>query len=121
MGKFSEQLKSMGKLILMMFAVTALLLFLLAFLVQQFDWQSGMINVGISAAYVISCFFGGFFAGKIQKSRKFLWGILLGFAYVLAMLLITLLVKHGFHSTAADFMASLFMCVVAGMLGGMIS
>ena len=110
-----------GKILLVMYAVTAMLLFLLAVLVQQLQWESGMISIAISVVYVVSCFVGGFFVGKVQQSKKFIWGILLSLAYIIIMLAITLVVKHGFHSGVSAFVINLLLCLGSGMLGGMIS
>lgn len=121
MRYFSESIKSIGKILLVMYAVTAILLFLLAVLVQQFNWGSGVISVGISLVYIISCFVGGFFVGKVQRTRKFIWGILMGLAYIIIMLIITLVAKHGFHSTVSAFVINLLLCLGSGMLGGMFS
>ena len=121
MKYLSENLKSFGKILLAMFAVTALLLFLLAFLVQQFGMESGAVSIGICIVYVISCFIGGFFAGKVQRTKKFIWGILMGLMYLIVMLVITMIVKQGFHSTMSAFVLNLLLCLGGGMLGGMIS
>ena len=121
MKYLSESLKSIGKILLLMYAVTAILLFLLAILVQQFNWDNNAISIGISTVYVISCFIGGFFVGKVQQNKKFIWGILIGLAYVIIMLVITLVVKHGFHSTVSAFVTNLLLCLGSGMLGGMLS
>ena len=118
---FERNVKSLGKILLMMYAVTAILLFLLALLVQQFGWESNVISIGISIVYVISCFIGGFFAGKVQGTKKFIWGILMGLSYIIIMLVITLVVKHGFHSTVSAFLTNLLLCLSSGMLGGMLS
>ena len=117
----ADSVKSVGKILLVMYAVTAALLFLLAVLVQQFGWEQGAISVGISVVYVISCFLGGFLAGKVQKTKKFIWGILLGLMYLMIMLVITMIVKHGFHSTVAAFVTNLLLCLGGGMIGGMVS
>ncbi len=114
-------LKSLGKILLAMFAVTALLLFLLAFLVQQFEWGSGAISVGISSVYVLSCFIGGLFAGKVQKTKKFIWGILMGLMYVVILLMLTLLTKHGFQASVSEFVVNLLLCLGGGMIGGMLA
>ena len=114
-------MKTIGKLLLAMYGITAGLLFLLAFLTQKMGWESGAISVGISVVYVIACFFGGFFVGKVQQSKKFIWGILMGFAYIIIMLAVSLMVKHGLHSTMSAFIINLLLCVGSGMLGGMIS
>lgn len=121
MKYLTESLKSIGKILLLMYAVTAILLFLLAILVQQFNWDNNAISIGISMVYVISCFIGGFFVGKVQQNKKFIWGILIGLAYVIIMLVITLVVKHGFHSSVSAFVTNLLLCLGAGMLGGMLS
>ena len=121
MKYLSENLKSIGKILLLMYVVTAMLLFLLAVLVQRFNWDNNAISIGISTVYVISCFIGGFFVGKVQQNKKFIWGILIGLAYVIIMLVITLVVKHGFHSTVSAFVTNLLLCLGSGMLGGMLS
>jgi putative membrane protein (TIGR04086 family) len=114
-------LKSLGKILLAMFAVTAMGLFLLAFLVQQFEWGSGGISIGISIVYVIACFLGGYFAGKIQKTKKFIWGILMGLMYVVILLMLTLLTKHGFGASVSAFVLNLLLCLGGGMTGGMLA
>ena len=104
-----------------MYGITAVLLFLLAFLVQQFDFKSGAISVGICIVYVISTFMGGFLAGKVQRTKKFIWGILMGLMYVIILLVITMITKHGFTAAMSDFVVNLLLCVGSGMIGGMIS
>ena len=121
MKYLSENLKSIGKILLLMYVVTAMLLFLLAVLVQRFNWDNNVISIGISTVYVISCFIGGFFVGKVQQNKKFIWGILIGLAYVIIMLVITLVVKHGFHSSVSAFVTNLLLCLGRCMLGGMLS
>lgn len=114
-------MKAIGKILLVMYAITAVLLFLLAFFVQKLGWESGAISLGISVVYVISCFMGGFLAGKVQKTKKFVWGILMGLAYMIIMLAVSLAVKHGLHSNMSAFIMNLLLCLGSGMLGGMIS
>lgn len=121
MNFFEKSVKSLGKILLVMYAVTAVLLFLLALLVQRFGWEQGTISIGISVVYVISCFIGGFFAGKVQRTKKFIWGILMGLLYVIVMLVVTMIVKHGFHSTMSAFVLNLLLCLGGGMIGGMLS
>lgn len=121
MRYFSENFKSLGKILLVMYGVTAILLFLLAFLVQKLGWEQGVISIGICVVYVISCFIGGFLAGKVQGSKKFIWGIVMGLVYVIVMLMVTLAVKSGFGSNLSDFVMNLLLCLGGGMLGGMVS
>ncbi len=121
MRYISESFKSIGKILLVMYAITAGLLFVLALLVQKLHWDGSAISIGVTIVYLLSCFIGGFFAGKVQRTRKFIWGVLIGLAYVIIMLLITLTVKQGFHSTVSAFVINLLLCLGSGMLGGMLS
>lgn len=110
-----------GKLLLIMYLITALLLFVLAFLTKQLEWSEPVIGIGIMVTEVIACGIGGFLAGKIQGTKKFLWGILLGLMYVVLMLLITFFVKKGFSASTQTFVRTLIFCIGGGMIGGMIS
>lgn len=121
MKYLSENMKSLGKILLVMYAVTAILLFLLAVFVQRFQLKSGAISVGVCIIYVISCFLGGFFAGKVQKAKKFLWGLLIGLVYIVIMSAVTLAVKRGFDIVLSGMLLNLLLCLGSGMLGGMVS
>lgn len=121
MNDWSEKGKMLGKILTAMYGVTAILLFLLSALVQRFRMDAGKISIGISAVYVISCFMGGFLAGKVTKQRKFLWGLLLGTTYLILMLCITLASKGTIAAKGSELAVSLLLCLGGGMAGGMIS
>ena len=121
MEYLSESVKSLGKILMAMFVTTAVLLFALAFLAQRLGLEEGGISIGVSVVYVGACFLGGFFVGKVQKTKKFIWGILIGMMYVVAMLAITLIVNKEFQATVSDFIVNLLICLGGGMLGGMLS
>ena len=59
--------------------------------------------------------------GKVQRSKKFIWGILLGFMYIIAMLVVTMIVKKEFTEVMSTFTTNLFLCIGSGMIGGMLS
>ena len=121
MRYFSGNFKSVGKILIVMYGVTAMLLFLLAFLLQKLQWERGMISIGISIVYLLSCFVGGFFIGKTMGRQKFLWGILLSVCYVLTMMAVSLIFQHGFHSSGMACLTNVCLCLGGGMLGGMVS
>ena len=54
--------------------VTALLLLLMALLLFKLELNESKVSLGMTAVYVLSCFFGGLAAGKGGKKKKFLWG-----------------------------------------------
>lgn len=121
MKDIRENMKSLGKIMLVMYGLTAVLLCLLAVLMRHFQMESKAVTAGICAVYLLSCFPGGFFAGKVQKSRKFLWGLFMGLGYIVIMSGITLLVKRGFSPGMSGFFLNLLLCLGGGMLGGMLS
>lgn len=111
----------LGKLLAGMYLITALLLFLLALLVQKLQLTDGIVRISICVIYVLSCFTGGFFAGKVLQSRKFLWGMLLGILYMTVMTGITLAAKSGMNCSFSEVFVNLLLCLGSGTLGGMIS
>lgn len=114
-------MKRAGKIVFVMYAVTALGLFALAFLVQKTGLSERGITVGVGAVCAISCFLGGFLAGKMQKTRKFLWGLLMGTVYAAVMSVLSFFVKGGFSAGAGSFLWNFLLCCATGMLGGMVS
>ena len=54
-----------------------------------------------------------------MKNKKFLWGILVGLLYFGIMLLVSLAVNRQLDQTAANFVTTMVLCILGGMLGGM--
>jgi putative membrane protein (TIGR04086 family) len=121
MKYWKEQGKSFVKILLVMYVITALMLFLLAVLMQKLQFEAKGISVGITVVYVGSCFLGGFLAGKMKGKRKFLWGLFIGVCYILVMGIVTLIVKGGTVMTFTGVLVNFLICTGAGMIGGMIS
>lgn len=121
MKYLSDYVKSLGKILLAMFAATAVLLFVLALFDRQFQLDGGAVSVGISVVYVVSCLIGGFFAGKVQGTKRFIWGMLMGLMYVIIMLILTLITQKGFQADVSRFVLNLLLCLGGGMIGGMVS
>lgn len=121
MRKVSEISKTLGKILLFMYVLTAILLFLLAFIVKEMQPGEGMINISISIIYVVSCSLGGLLAGKIMKKQKFIWGLLLGMFYFLLMLLITVTVREKWMFSFLYILYHFLLCAGGGMIGGMVS
>lgn len=111
----------MVKALLVSYLLTGLLLLLLAGLLYRFQWDQGKIQIGIIAIYILSCFGGGFLGGKMVASRKFLWGILVGFLYFLILTVVSVAVNRELQTTTSGFITTLILCMGGGMLGGMLS
>ncbi len=109
------------KALLAAYVVTGLLLLAIAGLLYRFQWDEGKVQIGIILTYILSCFVGGFLAGKMMKSRKFLWGVLLGLLYFLVMTLVSVAVNRELQSSSSGVITSFLLCMGGGMLGGMLS
>lgn len=109
------------KALLASYIVTGILLFIVTFFLYKFEWDEQMVTAGIIAIYVLSTFVGGFIMGKLKESRKFLWGLVIGFLYFVLLFLISSAVYRSFDGNGTNAITTLLLCMGGGMLGGMIS
>lgn len=73
--------------LLVMYILTGAALFLLAFLLYKMELTENIVTIGIMVIYVVSGLLGGIIIGKRMKTRRFLWGILIGGAYFVVLLI----------------------------------
>lgn len=109
------------KTLLFSYILTGILLALLAFLLYRMGLGEKAVTIAIIVIYVAATFFGGFMAGKKLKSRKFLWGLVLGAAYFLVLSALSLSVGEEGLQMGNSFLTTLVLCAGGGMLGGMLS
>lgn len=109
------------KTLLFSYILTGILLALLAFLLFKMGLGEKAVTIAIIVIYVAATFFGGFMAGKKLKSRKFLWGLVLGAAYFLVLSALSLSVGEEGLQIGNSFLTTLVLCAGGGMLGGMLS
>lgn len=98
-----------------------MLLLLMALGMYTVGMSEKMVHILIIAIYVAATFFAGFMLGKKMQSRKFVWGLLVGGAYFLILVVVSLAV-NGTAQGLSDSVATTFvLCTAGGMLGGMFS
>ena len=102
------------------YILTMILLLLLAWLLYQMDVTKEIIEAGITFTYMITCFLAGNLAGIQMKQKRFLWGILMGIAYYVVLILLSILINQTM-GTMTEGVTTLILCVGGGMLGGMLS
>lgn len=107
--------------LLLMFILSGLLLLLLAVLLYKAELSESAVRIGIIVIYILSGAAGGFFAGKIRKEKKFLWGLIAGVLYFLILFLISAAVKGSFDMEFTKLVTTFVLCAAAGMVGGMVS
>ena len=116
--------KKMGILVkglIISYAVTGLLLAILAFAVFKLHLTESMADLAIIAIYVIVTFLGAFVVGKRVKERKYLWGLILGVVYIAIITAAAFAISHAFHVPNTADITTALLCVGGGLVGGMIS
>ncbi len=109
------------KSLLFSYILTGSLLLLLALLLYKADLSQKVVSICIIVIYVLATFFAGFITGRKLKNRKFLWGALMGAAYFLVLVVISLAVNRQPGVLSGSFLTTLVLCSGGGMLGGMFS
>ena len=109
------------KSLLASYIVTGILLLVLTFFMYKFELNERIVSAAIVGIYVVSTLIGGMIIGKLTKSKRYLWGMVLGIIYFVLLLLITLGVYRTLNGDSVSIVTSLILCAGGGMTGGMIS
>lgn len=109
------------KSLLASYIVTGILLLVLTFFMYKFELNEKIVSAAIVGIYVVSTLIGGIIIGKLTKSKRYLWGMVLGIVYFVLLLLITLGVYRTLNGDSVSIVTSLILCAGGGMTGGMIS
>ena len=109
------------KSLLASYIVTGILLLVLTFFMYKFELNEKIVSAAIVGIYVVSTLIGGVIIGKLTKSKRYLWGMVLGILYFVLLLLITLGVYRTLNGHSVSIVTSLILCAGGGMTGGMIS
>ena len=109
------------KSLLASYIVTGILLLVLTFFMYKFELNEKIVSAAIFGIYVVSTLIGGMIIGKLTKSKRYLWGMVLGIIYFVLLLLITLGVYRTLNGDGVSIVTSLILCAGGGMTGGMIS
>ena len=116
-----KQIVSIIKAVIASFVVTTILLLILTWLLYKFDWDEQKVTAGIIVIYVISTFVGGFLLGKLKRTKRFLWGLIMGLFYFIVLFLISFLLFKNFDGNGTNAITTLLLCSGGGMLGGMLA
>ena len=109
------------KMLFLAFLLTTGLLFLLAWLLYQFKWDSTMTTVGVYAIYFLSCLLPAYLTGKKMRSRRLLWGLLVGALYFLLFFAVSAILGTELFAEAGRLLTVLGLCLGGGALGGVAS
>lgn len=112
---------SVLKVLLVMYLLTGVLLLVLAALLYKMQLSESMVSIGIVFIYVASGFLGGFIIGKIMKTRRFFWGMIMGACYFLILVIGSIVFQRGINMELSQVITTLVLCTASGMIGGMAS
>lgn len=107
--------------LLLSYLITIGGLLLLALLLYKIPLSESAVNIGIILIYILSTFLTSFICGKKMKTKKFLWGFLLGTSYFLVLLIISLITNQSNVILGTNVLTSFMICAGAGTLGGMLA
>lgn len=109
------------KALLFSYVVTGISLLLLSVLLYKFEWNEHLVSAAIVAVYVLSTVVGGIVIGKLVRTRRFFWGLLLGNLYFILLLVITIILYRSLSENGLNMLTAWILCTGGGMTGGMIS
>lgn len=109
------------KALLFSYVVTGISLLLLSVLLYKFEWNEHLVSAAIVAVYVLSTVVGGIVIGKLVRTRRFFWGLLLGNLYFILLLVITIILYRSLSGNGLNMLTACILCTGGGMTGGMIS
>ena len=109
------------KTVVISYAVTAILLAGLAFLMYQMKLGASQAEWGVTVICLFACALGGFLTGRRVGSRRLLWGMVSGALYFMVLLMLSLLVGGGIHGEGSQIGTVLATCLAGGAVGAFIS
>ena len=109
------------KTLIASYVLTGILLVLSAFLMYKMQLGELQIRLFVILIYGVATIAGGFIYGKIRGCKRVFNGALIGALYFVLLILISCIANGGFESGIGKNMISLSICVVGGIIGGIIS
>ncbi len=107
------------KVLILSYVITAVLLFLSAFLMYKIGIGESTMRVFVMVIYGIATFTAGLTYVKAKKNRKLLNGAFMGIMYFVILTIVSLAVNHALYGDMKKAAISLCVCVVGGIMGGM--
>ena len=107
--------------LLIMYVLTGVMLFILAFLLYRFKLSENMVSVGIMGVYILAGFLGGMIVGRRMGSRCFLWGLAVGSIYFCILFAGSVILEKGIPDNTLKMASIWVMCACACMIGGMVA
>ena len=109
------------KTIVFMIISTAIMILLMTLLFYKAEIDENGIRIGAVITYLITTFIGGFIFGKVNESKKYLFGLMIGAVYFVLLIICSAMFGSGENMFSGRMIIAMISCLSGGMLGGMIS
>ena len=107
--------------IVSMFLCSGILLFILSLAMYYLNLTSDIARIGICVIYALSTFTGGILIARIRRGKIFQWGIAMGAAYFLILLLVSLIRNGGTFANPGRIPLILALCLLPSLVGGLLA
>jgi len=108
------------KAILISYIVSAILLVVLAFIMYKTGLGKTQVEIGVKVIYTISSFAAGLVIALKEKRRRLFWGMAMGVAYMMIIIVVSLIVNKGILVNIIDIAINLGICIIGGGLGALL-
>lgn len=112
---------SILKSLSMAYIISIIMIFILSLMLFFVGVSEGFISGGIIFTYIMACFVAGRIIGKRMENRRFIWGIIVGVVYALAIAIVSTAGGSSGDSNISELVLLFGTSVIGGMLGGMFS
>lgn len=119
--KWAEKTGKLLVSVLIAILLTMLFLAVFAFAMLKGSLSVSVEKIGLIVMSIISCFVGGFWCGKKNRRKRYLWGLGVGILYCLFFAVVRMGMGQFFMEDKTAFFTTLLYCAAGGMLGGMLS
>ena len=113
--------KSLLRSLFISYLLSGILLLLLALALYRLNLPEAQVTPAVFAVYAVSCFAGGFFAGKGIRSRRFFWGLASGILYFLVLCAVSFFAGEHSLPDTQRLILTLVCCIAGGIFGGILS
>ncbi len=101
--------------------ISCILVFLFSFISFKMSLNDSQMQFLVYTIYALSVFVPSYIAGKIKKTKKYLYGISIGLIYLVALFIISSVINQTINVDISNTYKTLLVCLLSGAFGGMIS
>ncbi len=112
---------SIFKVLILSYVITGVLLLLAAFLMYKLRLGQGQMRIFVMVIYGISTIVAGFAYGKAKQQKRLLNGAVIGVLYFVFLTIVSLVINKGIYDDLKKAAISLIICLLGGILGGIMS